>query len=266
MKKHQPGWGCIYSAINRANPVHAKEYIGKDKTGDPVNHRWKVHSKEAAQAEPRGYFQRAVKKAGGPEAFEWTIIWRGPIELLNKMEIYYIKKRHTFKDDPVNGGGYNLTKGGDGVSVWTKWSKQKVSKSSLFRFEDPAERKKISVAGLRRFEDPAEHEKLSVSSRRRWADPLEREKASLSNLRRFESPAERKKISDAGRRRFKDPAEHEKLSAAQIKRYEDPEEHEKLRNAQQRSFRANPDRCKNISLGVRKAYRRKKRLERKAEL
>ena len=105
-KKHQAGWGCIYSVINLADD---KEYIGKDKIGDPANHRWKEHIKDALKAKSSSYFQRAVKSAGGPAKFKWTVIWRGPAELLNEKEIYYIKKRHAFIDDP-KGGGYNLTR------------------------------------------------------------------------------------------------------------------------------------------------------------
>ena len=134
MKERQ---GCIYSAINSVN---GKEYIGKDKTGDPENNRWKFHRKAALKAKPRGYFHRALKAAGGHTRFKWAVIWRGPVECLSEKEIYYIKRRHTFVGDPAC-RGYNLTIGGDGTSGYTqrRSAKKKIAKSVVKQWKTQRE-------------------------------------------------------------------------------------------------------------------------------
>ena len=121
------------------NLTNGDEYVGKDKTGDPENHRWKHHRKMAAVTHPKSYFHRAIKTYGGPLRFKWSIVWCGPIEELCAKEVYYIAKRHTFVGDPKYVGGYNLTHGGDGTNGHhhSKKTKKQMSAAQKLRFEDP---------------------------------------------------------------------------------------------------------------------------------
>lgn len=193
MKKHQEGWGCVYSALNL---ITDEEYIGMDQTGDPENHRWKHHRKMAATAHLKGYFHRTLKKYG-LENFKWTVIWRGPLIQMALKEIYYIKKRCTFADDPLC-RGYNMTEGGEGV---------RASKSV---------RKKISAAQKRRYKDPAEREKIRQLELTRTSNPLVRLEMSKTRLAiwALKTPKERKVIGAAvslGHKR-RTPEEREVLS------------------------------------------------------
>src|ERR1019366_1690000 len=104
---NKDGWGCVYYVCNVES---GKGYVGYDKTGEPESHRWRRHIIAANKPEPKLYFHRAIKAAGGPEKFVWRVIWRGPVEQISEKEIYYIKKKRTFVEE----GGYNLTRGGDG--------------------------------------------------------------------------------------------------------------------------------------------------------
>ena len=226
MKKHQDGWGCVYSAINLSNGL---EYIGKDKTGDPANHRWRGHCREAAKVKSKGYFQRALKKAGGFAGFEWSVIWRGSLEEMAAKEVYYIAKRHTWVGDPLC-RGYNLTKGGEGMVGFkhSRRAKKRMSVAATRYFETEEGRKKTSEAGKRYFEENPEARKhLSNTRLLLFKNPAEHRKLSRAQLRRYESMAEheklrtvfnlpevRKKKSDAQLRRFKDPNERAKISAA----------------------------------------------------
>lgn len=202
-------WGCIYSAINLLN---GKEYIGYDSTGDPENHRWKHHKKMAATAQPRFYFHRAIKAAGGPEKFKWTIIWRGPIERLNEKEVFYIKKRHTFVHDPL-GGGYNMTKGGGGNLGFklSKKTKQRISASNKRNYEEnPVRREELRRMNLERTANPVVRKEMSRTRSAFWAKKTLKERkrigaaSALGRSRR--TPEERvatsKLISDAAQQEW----------------------------------------------------------------
>ena len=114
--------GCIYKLTNLIN---GDSYIGKDKTGEPENHRWKHHRKMAEKG-GGSYIHNAIADYGW-DNFERSVIWQGSIEQLNEKEIFYIKKYRTFVGDPKYKGGYNLTPGGDGVTVWSEHAKEKMS-------------------------------------------------------------------------------------------------------------------------------------------
>lgn len=151
---------------------------------------WKHHRKAAAKAHPKGHFQWAIKSAGGPSAFKWAVIWRGPVEDLNAKEIYYIRKHHTFADDPLC-RGYNMTTGSDGQSpgfTHSKKTKKKMSAAHLRSYkEHPERRQKQSTTMKRHFEDnPEAREKYRDAQIRRYENPSEREKDRVIQLRRFE--------------------------------------------------------------------------------
>ena len=181
MKKHREGWGCVYSALN---VLEDKEYIGKDKSGDPVNHRWNGHAKLAAAAKPLYYFHRGIKKAGGPEKFKWTVIWRGPLEEMATKEVYYIAKRHTWVGDPLC-RGYNLTQGGDGSLGYkhSKRAKKAMSAAQLQRFTNKEEIEKVRLAHLGAVHSVTHITKMIDSCRRYYAKHPEAAEARRNQLR-----------------------------------------------------------------------------------
>jgi hypothetical protein len=249
VKKHREGWGCVYSAINRSKDL---EYIGKDKTGDPINHRWKRHCNESLRNNPRSYFSRGLKNAGGFTGFRWSVVWRGPVEELYAKEIYYIAKRHTWVGDPLC-RGYNLTKGGEGFQG--KHSKKTKRKMSFTR-QLPEIKAKMSAAALQYWKNPEAHvmacsvaqrpevrKKKSSAQQRRWKSPAEHEKMKLI----FQRPITKKRMRTSALRRWEDPAEHEKLRSGQRRRFEDPAAHDRVSIANLRSYAENPDRRKKLS-------------------
>ena len=178
VKSTEP-YGCIYSVMNLANN---KEYIGKDKSGDPDNHRWKHHIKMSKTAHPKGHFHRAIKAMGGPEKFKWTVIWRGPVEKLCEKEIFYIAKRHTFVDDPLY-RGYNLTRGGDG-GIKSVQTKKKMGKSAARRWADETERARMCKAQRLRWDNTSEEVRkaLSIAAVARWNTLSAEERARWNTL------------------------------------------------------------------------------------
>lgn len=97
----------VYYARNRLN---GKGYVGK--TERTLEQRTKEHLRFAEKGSPQP-FHRAIRKHGA-DAFEWSVLCMLSSDCdgddLNLMEAHYIEKMGTF-----GSGGYNATKGGDGV-------------------------------------------------------------------------------------------------------------------------------------------------------
>lgn len=98
----------IYKATNKIN---GKSYIGQ--TID-FEHRKHVHiHRRDGYCDPNSIFHRALDKYG-EENFEWEILAEIPgKDFANAFEREMIRKYNTYKPN-----GYNLTKGGDGGSMW----------------------------------------------------------------------------------------------------------------------------------------------------
>ena len=96
---------CIYKAVNTLN---GKTYIGK-------TNNFKKRKREHCRYDIDNglYFHKALKRYGESN-FKWEIIdYADTLEDINNLEKYYIEKYNTYKPN-----GYNLTKGGDGGSMW----------------------------------------------------------------------------------------------------------------------------------------------------
>lgn len=186
--------GCIYSLTNLIN---GKRYVGQHKNVLTVESiRWRSHVYAALRGSVKMYITRAIHYYGY-ENFVSKIIWRGPVSKLNEKETYYIKKLHTFIDDPLGDHSYNLTTGGEQLKEISKRTKAR-----------------ISAGQVRRYLDPIAHEKTRAAAILRYEDLAEREKTSMRNLQRFADPKEGAKISAGQLRRYKDSAAHEKSSQA----------------------------------------------------
>ena len=93
----------IYAIVNK---ITGDMYIGQTKVSFET--RWQHHVADLkANRHANDYLQKAWNKYG-EEAFEFkTIHICDELDILNDLEIYYIKKYDTFNN------GYNLTSGGD---------------------------------------------------------------------------------------------------------------------------------------------------------
>ncbi len=97
----------IYKVLNLVNN---KIYIGQTKNFD-LRKRCHINSSLNKKKKHNMIFHKAIRKYG-IEQFEWSIIWQGDQKLLSEMEIYFIKKHNSHH---INGFGYNMTNGGEGV-------------------------------------------------------------------------------------------------------------------------------------------------------
>lgn len=98
----------IYKATNKLN---GKSYIGQT-----IDFKRRVHEhihRRDGYCDVNSIFHKALNKYG-KDQFEWTILMTVPgKEFANVAERAMIKKYDTYKPH-----GYNLTKGGDGGSMW----------------------------------------------------------------------------------------------------------------------------------------------------
>lgn len=98
----------IYKATNKIN---GKSYIGQTIDFDVRKHTH-IHRRDK-YCDVNSVFHKALDKYGEDE-FEWAILMTVPgKEFANTAERAMIKKYNTYKPN-----GYNLTKGGDGGSMW----------------------------------------------------------------------------------------------------------------------------------------------------
>lgn len=100
-----------YTIYKATNKINGKSYIGQ--TID-FEHRKHTHiHRRDGYCDPNSIFHMALDKYG-EENFEWEELMKVPSkEFANAMEKTMIQKYGTYKPN-----GYNLTKGGDGGSMW----------------------------------------------------------------------------------------------------------------------------------------------------
>jgi hypothetical protein len=120
----------------------------------------------------------------GWEAFEKSVVWRGPVSLLNEKEEFYIAKLDTFID---NGHGYNLTTGGCGGMQFSKRSLKLLSKKQKAVWADPDYRAKKTVL----FASKEFRDSVSAACKERFKDPVKK----AAHLEEVRSPRRRSLVS-----------------------------------------------------------------------
>lgn len=198
--------GCVYCVRNREN---GKAYVGKYE-GRVVEKRWKKHLLLAKNGS-ESIFHRALRKYGD-SAFNWKIVWRGPIRILNEKEIYYIGRFHSFVDDP-KGGGYNLTRGGDGGKPSRQMAKKRAD-AIRKAWADPELRATQSEKLRTMFASDEQRAQRSKLRKLDWQKPDYRRKMSLRpGNRNKRTKAERAHLSKVVKKWWKS------LSTKQKKKY-----------------------------------------------
>jgi group I intron endonuclease len=120
---------------------NGKHYIGL--TSRSLEQREREH-KCCAQTGDERWLYNAIRKYGMADTLELIEIdTAGTKDELCKKEIGYILKYNSYY---MNGNGYNMTLGGDGLNgyVFTEEDKKKISESAKKQFETPEARQKHS--------------------------------------------------------------------------------------------------------------------------
>ena len=117
----------LYVIYLIVNLINGKKYVGQTKQGRE-GRRWREHS--IFDLHDNKPIHNAIKKYG-VENFEFKLIETDiPEELIDERERYYIKHYNTFY---LNGFGYNMTEGGQGIHGYThtETTRQRISASNL---------------------------------------------------------------------------------------------------------------------------------------
>lgn len=115
-------FGVIYKATNKVN---GKIYIGQ--TTQSLNKRIYRHKYDAFKRVIGTAFCNAIRKYG-VDQFTWEIVEKcNSKEVLDDMELHYIKQYNAYIDDL----GYNMTFGGDGGFGRKLSKREKVHLSSI---------------------------------------------------------------------------------------------------------------------------------------
>jgi group I intron endonuclease len=161
----------IYKATNL---IDGKIYIGKYYQNN-LYRRMQSHINSSKR--PKYYLHRAMS-FHGTDNFTWEIIdYASNQEDLKALEIKYIKQFNSF-----GVGGYNMTKGGDGIHGF-KHSEETKKKLSIINTG-----KKVPNRKKPRPFSPTHLQKLSETSKGRPRSPETRLKNSLANKGRKHPP------------------------------------------------------------------------------
>ena len=93
------------------NLIDGKKYIGQSCN---IYCRWAEHLGELKNNHHHNSCLQNAWNKYGEENFEFKILEKCNLDILNEKEIYYIEKYNTFKHS-INSKGYNLTTGGHGI-------------------------------------------------------------------------------------------------------------------------------------------------------
>ena len=257
MKEEQ---GCIYEI--RCLIGKKKGYVGQHCRADPKR-RLATHIREAFNGSMLP-IHCAIRKYG-PENFSAEAIWKGAHTSLNKKETFYIDKLHTFVDDP-KGGGYNLTRGGEGIKNPSKELRARLSESiKLVWASRPDLRIMMSAVhkGKKNAHTPAQIEAARTMGRLhkgRKRSPETCAKMSAARRKLFEDSTFREKHAIRVREVFAaDPTIGKRISASNKGRKLSPEHCEKVSKALNRYHETNvvsKETKAAISKGIRAAHKR----------
>ena len=144
-------FGVIYKATNIKN---GKMYVGQTVN---FNRRKNDHLNYARKGVEQAFY-RAIRKYG-EESFVWEIIDHAISEdELNQKEVYWIDKLKSYTKSP-DSHGYNMTKGGDGISGFNhrEESKAKMSKAKIGKTFSEEHRKNMSESHMGKYTGEENH-------------------------------------------------------------------------------------------------------------
>ena len=211
-------------SINKISFPNGKHYIGLTTS---LEQRTKEH-KQSAKSGSSKYLYNSIRKYNMVDNLELIEIDTADTkdELCEK-EIQYIQEYNSYY---MNGNGYNMTYGGEGVNgyVPTEEVKQRVSEGQKKRFDNPEARQQLSEAQKKRFKDnPDAGKEQGERMRKHYED----------------NPEARQQMSEIKRKHYEDnPELRQRASEATIAYFENnpdagKEHGERLR----RHYENNPD-------------------------
>ena len=220
---------------------NGKHYIGQTTTS--LEQRTKEHKCCAKSGDTKCLYN-AIRKYDIVDTFELIEIdTADTLEELCEKEKKYITEYNSYY---INGNGYNMTRGGEGINgyVFTEDVKQKMSKKRIQYFKDNSEaREKCSKAQNKRFENPQARKQHSEIKKKFFDENPNAGKEHSKRLKKYfeDNPEAREKNSEAQKKRFKNPEARERLREISKKNWENPEARQKQSERMKKYYEDNPE-------------------------
>ena len=231
-----------YGYIYKISFPNNKVYIGLTSTS--IEQRHKEH-KSCVLGGSTLLLYNALRKYDMIETFELEQIDTAyTLEELCEKEKEYIKQ---YNSHYIEGHGYNMTYGGEGVSgyIYTEEQKLAISERQKKRFENPDAIEKNRQAQIQyHIDNPEAKEKMSKARIQYYIDhPEARLKASESQKKYHEENPHLRQIIANRQKEFynKNPDAREKAREKTKKQFENPEAREKTREKTKKYYEENPD-------------------------
>lgn len=203
------------------NIITGKWYVGQ---AINIRARWNMHRSLLARNEKENiHLLRAWNKYGA-SAFEWVVLEKCAVELLDEREIFWIAQKDSFRN------GYNRTIGGGGNRGFkmSEEQKRKIGTKTAEKWADPNHRK-IRLAAMRTVMDSETYrKKISDAGKRNWSNPSFKEMSLHRMHEGAMTPVARKKRSESAKIALANPDTKAKLSVASKRNWKNPKYREKL--------------------------------------
>jgi hypothetical protein len=259
-------YGSIYKIVF----PNGKHYIGLTTTS--LEQRTKEHKCCAKNGDTKCLY-KALRKYDMVDTFELIEIdTADTLEELCEKEIGYIIEYNSYY---MNGNGYNMTYGGEGVTgyVYTDEDKRKMSEMCKKYWENHEARKKQSEKKKTYFENnpeagkeqgerikqhyeyhPEARQQASEKSTKQWENSEAREQMSEIKKKYFENSEAREQMSERMKNYNEEHPEKGKAHSEKMKQhYENPEEREKMSEIKKKYFE-NPEAIKKCSEAQKKRF------------
>jgi len=234
--------GYIYKIVFPNN----KHYIGQTKN---LKKRLGEHKNCAKKGDTRCLY-KALRKYNMIDTFELIEIDRADIEEeLCKKEMKYIVQ---FNSHYINGNGYNMTNGGEGIVgyIYTDEDRQKVSETLINYYkENPDARQKVSEAAKKQFENPDARQQMSETLINYYKEnPDARQQMSETLINYYkENPDARQQMSETLINYYKEnPDARQQISEAAKKQWENPDARQQMSEIIKKHYEHNPEAKKKI--------------------
>jgi len=244
-----------YGFIYKIQFPNGKNYIGQTTTS--LKERKRTH-KKCVKSDNTKVLYKALRKYDMVDTFELIEIdTADTLEELCEKEIAYIQVYNSYY---LNGNGYNMTYGGEGVNGYVPTEDDNLKNSERgkeYYKNNPEARQHMSESMKEYYKNNPEARQQRGNAIQNYykTNPNKVKERIEAQKKYFENPEARQKSSEAQKKYFESPEARQKSSEAQKKRFdENPQERQRLIEAGQKYRQENQDAGKKHGEAMKNHY------------